>query len=240
LTMTQQKPSTPNTSNRRTLVVNRLEMGSKDVFRQHYGLITELIGDSPGVYALYDENELYYVGKSTDLRKRVAHHLRDRHFAGWTHFSLYLVRNEDHIHEIESLLVRIAHPKGNRVVPRGKSRGPLLKQLRSLVKQKQKQELVDLFGSKPVEPKIVKLEHESTLKGLVKRRTPLYRTYKGKEHTATLYPNGTIAFQGKQFGSASAAAKAVAKGSVNGWKFWYIEDLNGEWVKLGAYKSGRG
>lgn len=238
--MKQQKSRTPKLSNRPTLVVNRLEMVSKDVFRQHYGLITELIGDSPGVYALYDENELYYVGKSTDLRKRVRHHLRDRHFAGWTHFSVYLVRNEEHIHEIESLLVRIAHPKGNRIVPRGKSRGPLLKQLRLLVKQKQKQELVDLFGSKQAEPRLVKSEHALSLKGLVKKRTPLYRTYKGKEYKATLYPNGTIAFQGKRFDSASAAAKAIANGSVNGWKFWYIEDLDGEWVKLWYYKNGRG
>ncbi len=188
---------------------------------------------------MYDENELYYVGKLTDLRKRVRHHLRDRHFAGWTHFSLYLVRNEEHIHEIESLLVRIAHPKGNRVVPRGKSRGPLLKQLKLLVKQKQKQEFVDLFGGKQVEPKVTQAPHNSSLKGVVKQRTPLYRNYKGRDYTASLHPNGVITFQGRRYNSASAAAKAIVKGSVNGWKFWYIEDLNGEWVKLWDYKNGR-
>jgi hypothetical protein len=35
---------------------------------------------SPGIYALYDGDELYYVGKSGELRKRVRHHLRDRQF----------------------------------------------------------------------------------------------------------------------------------------------------------------
>src|SRR3989442_15481282 len=87
----------------RLLVTNKLEMVSKEAFRQHFDLITDLIGDSPGVYALYDDNSLYYVGKSTDLRNRVKQHLRDRHFASWTHFSLYLARKEEHIYEIESL-----------------------------------------------------------------------------------------------------------------------------------------
>ena len=35
---------------------------------------------------------------------------------------LYLVRRTQHIDELESLLVRVANPKGNRVVPRGRAR----------------------------------------------------------------------------------------------------------------------
>jgi len=93
----------------RDLLSNRLEKVSKDVFKVHYPLITQLVGDSPGIYALYDGDEHYYVGKSTELRKRVRQHLRDKHLASWTHFSLYLVRREEHIHEMESLLVRIAN-----------------------------------------------------------------------------------------------------------------------------------
>src|SRR5450759_4952616 len=123
----------------RDLLSNRLEKISKDVFKQYFPLITQLVSDSPGIYALYDGEDLYYVGKSTELRKRVRQHLRDRHLASWTHFSLYLVRREEHIHEIESLLVRIANPKGNRVVPRGKSTGVLVKQLKRLIQQKQKE-----------------------------------------------------------------------------------------------------
>src|SRR3990167_6100437 len=132
----------------RPLVINRLENVSKDVFKQYYPLITELVGDSPGIYALYDDRDLYYVGKSTELRKRVKQHLKDRHLASWTHFSLYLARREDHIHEIESLLVRIANPKGNRVIPRGKSTGVLVKQLKKLIQERQRLELASLFAAK--------------------------------------------------------------------------------------------
>ena len=34
----------------RDLLSNRLEKVSKDIFKKHYPLITELIGDSPGIY----------------------------------------------------------------------------------------------------------------------------------------------------------------------------------------------
>lgn len=226
----------------RSLVTQRLEMVSKDVFKQYYQIITELVGDKPGIYALYDGDELYYVGKSVELRKRVRHHLRDRHFASWTHFSLYLTRREEHIHEIESLLVRIANPKGNRVIPHGKSSGPLLKTLKRAIQQEQKRELAQLFAAKPTNQKPKKAngaKHPDTLAGLVEKRVAIYRTYKGKEYKAYLNPKGEIVLGGKKYASPSGAARAVLDKprAVNGWKFWYIQDLKGDWVRLADYKS---
>ncbi len=43
----------------RTLVVKKLEGVSKLIFRNYFKQITDLIGNSHGIYALYDENELY-------------------------------------------------------------------------------------------------------------------------------------------------------------------------------------
>jgi hypothetical protein len=226
----------------RDLLRNRLEKVSKDIFKKHYPLITELIGDSPGIYALYDGDELYYVGKSGELRKRVRHHLRDRHLASWTHFSLYLVRREEHIHEMESLLVRIANPKGNRVVPKGKSRGALMKELRRLIRQRQVEELAGWLGSKPRgkrSNRSGKSKHPVTLVGLVSKRTKLYKQYKGREYFATLTHKGVIRFKGKRYASPSGAAKAVLKSNraVNGWHFWYIRDSSGDWVRLMDYRE---
>jgi len=230
--ITQQEP--------RSLVINRLEKVSKDLFRKYFSLITELVGNSPGIYALYDGNELYYVGKSTDLKKRVKQHLRDRHLASWTHFSLYLVRKAEHIHEIESLLVRIANPQGNRVVPKGKSSGPLLKKLMQLVRQKQTDEFQGLFGISKAKKQSIRndgIEGKRTLKGLVSKPAPLFREYKGKRYTATLNPDGTIKLKNKNYSTPTAAAKAIVdRSTVNGWHFWYIEDLNGDWIKLYKHK----
>ena len=223
------KPKVP-----RSLVINRLENVSKDVFRQYFALITELVGSSPGIYALYDSGDLYYVGKSIELRKRVRQHLSDRHLASWTHFSLYLVRREEHIHEIESLLVRIANPKGNRVVPRGKSTGVLVKKLKQLIKRKQKVELDSMFA--PTRTSTTKSAPKSngSLAGLVERKTKLHKTYKGQDHDATLSPKGVITYKGKPFSSASGAARAVirSKRNVNGWMFWYAQNEAGDWVRL--------
>jgi hypothetical protein len=226
-----------------------LENVSKQVFREYYKLITDLVGDSPGIYALYDETELYYVGRSTELRKRVKHHLRDRHYASWTHFSLYMVRRVGHIGEIESLLVRIANPKGNRVVPKGKSGGQMLKRLKSMVKQEQKRKFDKMFGGKGKGKGKGKRKRKTTkkssgrgprsLKGLVQHQRKLFRTYKGKEYKATLTPSGIIKFGNKKYSSPSAAAKAIIDrktDTVNGWVFWYIKNRDGEWVRLSDYQ----
>jgi hypothetical protein len=223
---------------RKPLATAKLEMVSKEAFRRYYDLITRLIGNSPGVYALYDDNELYYVGKSIDLRTRVKQHLRDRHLASWTHFSLYLAKKEEHIHEIEALLIRIANPRGNRAKPKGKAAGSLYKELKAMVKQKQKQEIELLFGAKKSETeKAIVHKGKATLKGLVKTKATLYKTYKSKDYKAVLNANGLIRFTGKNYNSATAAAKAITHGPVNGLIFWNIEDMNGDWIKLGTFMA---
>jgi hypothetical protein len=206
-------------SSKKSLVIQKLENISKSIFRNYYKQITELIGNSHGIYALYDENDLYYVGKSTDLKNRVKQHLKDRHFAGWSHFSLYLVRNTEHIHEIESLLIRIANPKGNRKIPKGEKGSSLLAKLKDTIKQQQRKELEEMFGDglrRKLSRKFIQNKIKS-LVGLVKKKTALYRTYKGKEYKALLTPRGKIKLAGKVYLTPTAAAKAIVKGSsVNG------------------------
>lgn len=219
--------------NPRSLIIHRLENISKTLFKKYYDLITQLIGSSPGIYALYDENELYYVGKSTDLKRRVRYHLRDRHGASWTHFSLYLIRKIAHINEIESLLVRIANPKGNRIVPKGRGSSELLRDLKMMVKKRQQEEFEEMFAKTGRQKRISRSPVRRNLKGLVSKRTPLYRTYKGREYKAYLLPSGIIKFRGKKFTTPSAAAKIVVqRRTVDGWRFWYTKDSNGDWVKL--------
>lgn len=224
----------------RSLVIKRLENVSKDVFKRHSDLITKLVGNTHGVYALYDGSELYYVGKSTDLRNRVNHHLRDRHLASWTHFSLYLVRNEEHIHEIESLLIRIANPKGNRKLYKSQSGDTLKRELVAMLKEKHRDEIDSIVGriGRRTSKKKGNSKHPETLAGLVKSKATLYRAYKGKEYKAILTGKGIIKLGNKRFTSPSGAALSIVDSStVNGWDFWYIKDAGGEWVRLGEYRG---
>lgn len=225
----------------RSLITDRVEGISKDVFKRYFSEITKLIGSSPGIYALYDEDQLYYVGKSTDLKKRVKQHLRDRHYASWTHFSLFLIRKVDHINEIESLLIRISNPKGNSTKPKGRARGDLIKKLKKMIKDRQRREYEEMFVQKKIAKKGAGKRAAATRKkinGLVSRKTTLYRSYKGKEHKAFLYPTGVIRMGKHKFSSPTAAAlKIVDRPTVNGWNFWYIKDSNDEWVKLSDFKG---
>lgn len=215
------------------MITQSLEHISKDVFSKYAPLITQLIEKSSGVYALYDEDELYYVGRATQLRRRVNQHLKDRHDASWTHFSIYLISNDSHIGEIESLLVRIANPKGNRVKPKGRDSRELRKQLEYLIKQKHREELDDLFSKKRTR---IAVDKARTLKSLVSKRTPIYRTYKGKEYKAILNPSGSIFYKGKKYQTPTSAAKQIiTRGAVSGWSFWYIKNSKNEWVRLCEY-----
>lgn len=222
----------------RSLVTEKLELVSKEVFVNHRDLIIELVGDSPGIYALYDEGELYYVGKSIDLKKRVNQHLKDRHKASWTHFSLYLVRNAEHIHEIESLLIRISNPKGNKVIPKGKSSGPMLKKLKIMVRKKQNEAFENMFGNRSKSKSKKNNKKSSTILNLVTKKTPIFKTYKGKEYRAILTPAGKIILKGKSFSSPTAAAKTIVdRSSVNGWRFWFLKDSNGNIVQLDSIRK---
>lgn len=217
------------------MITQSLEHISKDVFSKYAPLIAQLIEKSSGVYALYHEDELYYVGRATQLRRRVNQHLKDRHDASWTHFSIYLISNDSHIGEIESLLVRIANPKGNRVKPKGRDSRELRKQLEHLIKQKHREELDDLFSKKRTR---IAVDTARTLKGLVAKRTRIYRTYKGKEYKAILNPSGSIFYKGKKYLTPTSAAKTiVTRAAVNGWSFWYIKNSKNEWVRLGEYND---
>lgn len=105
-----------------------------------------------------------------------------------------------------------------------------------MIKQKQKEEFDEMFGMELKKQPLGKAKKLKSLAGLVSKKTSLYRTYKGREYKALLTPKGKIKLGGKIFLSPSAAAKSIVKREVNGWKFWYIKDVNGEWIRLSDYK----
>ena len=75
-----------------------------------------------GIYVLYCKGKVYYIGLSrASLRTRIrTHATRDRHRGRWDSFSFYQITRVRYIKDIESLLLRIIKPPGNRI--RGKFR----------------------------------------------------------------------------------------------------------------------
>jgi hypothetical protein len=101
------------------LVCEYLENISRKILEDHQDVIRSFVRRRNGIYAMYRRGKLYYVGLASSLLGRLKSHLRDRHGSdSWDRFSVYLTVGPQHMKEIESLLLRIANPPGNRV--RGK------------------------------------------------------------------------------------------------------------------------
>lgn len=226
----------------RPIVVGHLEKISSGVFEDFPEQVTGLIKKGQGVYALYRRNKLYYIGLAGDLRGRVKWHLKDRHKGKWDRFSLYMIRKTDHIREVESLLVRIADPDGNKQRGKLKVSKNLKRALNQAIRKRQEEKRIKIFGDhkgkakrkktkkKGRKTKVVK---ERPLRGVFPGGKVIYAKYKGNTYKAWIKRNGGIRFKGKIYDSPTGAAQEIIeKGAVNGWNFWKYKDKAGNLIKL--------
>lgn len=232
----------------RPLVGGFLERISVKAFEKYHYEITDLVRTQHGVYALYKNDRLYYVGLTVNLRRRIKQHLRDKHAGRWNRFSLYLVRKVDHIKEIESLLLRIADPAGNKQGGRLRKATNLERQLRKMMELRQRAELDEVFSGQPTprtqstqsrggsrKKTAAKRDADRPLKGIIGGKR-IYGTHKGKEFKAVVYRNGRIKFNGRFYDSPSAAGTAARRRETNGWTFWRVRK-DGEMVKLSELRK---
>lgn len=69
-----------------------------------------------GIYALYKGDKVFYVGLAKELYWRTFHHLeRDRMANRWDSFSVFIIKRIKYLKDLETLVLRISKPKGNRV-----------------------------------------------------------------------------------------------------------------------------
>jgi len=135
---------------RNPLVIEHMEGISRTAIKRYPDIITEFVQRKNGVYALYKGEALYYVGLAKNLRSRLRGHLRDRHADAWDHFNAYLTQGDEHLKELESLVLRIASPKGNRVAGKLMASKDLRRVLRQRIVAAQKRELAEItLGEAP-------------------------------------------------------------------------------------------
>ena len=224
----------------RPIVIEHLEKISSGVFERYPQQVTGLVKQGQGVYALYRRDKLYYIGLASDLERRIKWHLKDKHKGKWDRFSLYIMKKEEQIREVESLLIRIADPEVNKL--RGRLRGSknLERALKAAIKQRQNEEREIIFKQRERNRKKGKMgkakgRGERPLKGYFPKGKVIYAKYKGKEYKAWVKSNGRIKTipSGELFDSPSMAGISVTKKkTMNGWKFWKYKDKSGKLVKL--------
>ena len=218
------------------LLTGYLEGISWRVFEYYPAVLKRLIHRKGGVYALYKGPKLFYVGLASNLMWRLKAHLKDRLASKWDRFSVYLAREDQHIKQLETLLLRISKPPGNRVKGKFQQSANLYRELNSAMSAADADQRATMIGGHVERNRRRrKMRDEkgiAALSGLVDRRIPLRARNNGKLYRATLRRDGVIAYQGKRYLSPSAAGIAALGRGVNGWSFWRFRNAAGEWVRL--------
>ncbi len=225
------------------MVCQHLENISAKMLEDHQEIIREYIRGRHGIYALYKRDRLYYVGLARNLRVRLKQHLKDRHKGLWDRFSVYLVIDDGHIKELESLVLRIVRPTGNRLIGRFQRSENLGKRLTQDIRKHHRNELQLLIGrkAKSRSRKKRKRPHQrlaepdrsqAVLAAYVEGPLKLRADHKGTTVRATVRRDGWVRYDGELYRSPSAAARAVVGRSCNGWSFWSYERAPGGWARL--------
>jgi hypothetical protein len=225
-------------SRKTSLVSQYLENISRRALEKYQAIIRGYARRRPGVYALYRRGKLYYVGLASNLRSRLKMHLRDRHRDSWDRFSVYLTIGEAHLRELESLILRIVKPKGNKKAGKFRRSENLYRRFRRDLRQRFEEEIGMLVGDESEDEldrdTPLHLEgREPVLAQYIDRPLKLRGPHKGKVFRARVRRDGSIRFKGKRYTSPSvAAAVAAGRRSCNGYTFWQYERAPGDWVWL--------
>jgi hypothetical protein len=185
---------------------------------------------------------LYYVGLASDLRWRLAQHLKDHHGQSWDRFSVYLTIGDQHLRELECLILRIVKPVGNKISGNFTKSENLRRRLTKDIKLLQRDQLSEIIGrnskSKVAHGPINGQNDAPILSPYISLPLKLKAVFKGKTVVAHARRDGSIRFNGAVFNSPSAAgAAAVKRPTCNGWSFWMYERAPGDWVRLSTLRK---
>jgi predicted GIY-YIG superfamily endonuclease len=154
----------PRTRKHLSLVSEYLENISRDALENHQNVIRAYVQRRQGVYALYRKGKLYYVGLAKDLRGRLTAHVRDRHGESWDRFSVYFTIGDQHLKEMESLILRIVKLKGNKVKGKFAKSRDLRRQFARDIRSEHRKEDALLLGHEWTDPQAAKNEEESSVR----------------------------------------------------------------------------
>lgn len=224
------------------LVSQYLENISRAALEEYQQLFKDFARRRNGVYALYRGKKLYYVGLARDLRNRLKQHIKGKHGESWDRFSMYLTIGDTHVRELESLVLRIVRPKGNKQIGKFGRAENLRRAFAAQVRADAKRRLDALLGRQPkmkVPARRLIGQRIAVLARFSKRPVRLRARYKGRTLKARVLKSGVIVVLGKRFTSPSLAASAacLTRRAMNGWSFWTYERAPGDWVRLSELRK---
>ena len=213
------------------LVSEYIENLDGKLLGKHQAVLEKFVAGKNGIYALYQHGRLYYVGLATDLKIRLKQHLKDQHAKKWDHFSVYLTTNWKHLKDLETILLRVHKPEGNRMKGHFIGGKDTKKELLRSFNANNKAEGLKMFGLDPKEGSIPKSVRK-TITGIAYAGTPLRGFYKSAIIKARLRKDGSVRVGDSIFSSLSAAASTTTGHPTNGRWFWCVQEKKGEWVRI--------
>ena len=232
---------------RKPLVTQHLENVSGKLLTEWWDLIAAHTKNRQGIYALYRRRKLRYVGLAKNLAGRLKAHLRDHHKGSWDGFSVYVTIGDQHMRELEALLLRITKPAGNKIQGKFARSENLLPRLRAEYRAEMKREEEKLLGtrgaakvgrpSREVAGKSKATGRRPTLSPFIHKGFSIRARFKAKTYWARVRRDGTIRYANQVFNSPSMAGRAIVGRSTNGWTFWRFERSPGDWVQLEALRK---
>lgn len=117
-------------SHRGALVKGYAEGLSASLLEKFPEAFKAVVGRKSGIYILTKNKEVYYVGMAGKLPDRLKKHLEDRHRRKWDGFNFYRIGKKKYIKDIESILIRVVDPEGNKIRGRFGSKRNLRNKLR--------------------------------------------------------------------------------------------------------------
>jgi hypothetical protein len=107
----------PTWAKKEPLVLAHINGLSVLVIENHRACFRRFLGRGrTGIYVLRKNQDIFYVGLASSLRGRLDDHLKDHLKGKWDEFDLYILRKgkTKYLKELETLLIRVARPAGNR------------------------------------------------------------------------------------------------------------------------------
>jgi len=96
--------------------------------------LKKILKRNAGIYVLYKDEKLYYVGLTKDLFWRLHHHTKDKHKNKWNKFSAFIIRRGNYLKDLESMTQLISEPPANIWKGRFKEHYKYDKQIKLMVK----------------------------------------------------------------------------------------------------------
>jgi len=200
------------------IIKYQLPKVSIDVLLKHENDLINFIKDKGGIYLLYKNDDIYYVGRAVNLKRRIKQHIKDHHKNRWDAFALCITNSISAVPAVERILISLLKPVGNNLLYEGEIRRAE-RELKKAIMLSHKENTDFLFRK---EKSKKKKKHKIKKIKFTKKNRLIKKEYNGKKYRVLALANGMFKFKNKRYSSLTLVAKKITgtKHAISGPRFF--------------------